>query len=118
MGQYSGDELEAAIAEHERFGEMFLQTYAEVKLTRFLMQFKEVLSIDAHVISLKGYIICNVSKQYLIRVRCHAFLFAHSDVKVHNYKYLQVDCFSFYNGLDLTWWIRSEEKQSQRIRSS
>ncbi|KAM3722372.1 Kalirin [Dirofilaria immitis] len=29
MGQYSGDELEAAIAEHERFGEIFLQTYAE-----------------------------------------------------------------------------------------
>lgn len=32
MSQYSGDELEAAIAEHEHFGEMFLQTYAEVKL--------------------------------------------------------------------------------------
>ncbi|VDM96077.1 unnamed protein product [Thelazia callipaeda] len=29
MGQYSGEELEAAIAEHERFGEVFLQTYAE-----------------------------------------------------------------------------------------
>ncbi|VDN32752.1 unnamed protein product [Gongylonema pulchrum] len=29
MGQYSGDELEAAIAEHERFGEMFSQSYAE-----------------------------------------------------------------------------------------
>lgn len=38
MGQYSGDELEAAIAEHERFGEMILQTYAEVKLIRFLMR--------------------------------------------------------------------------------
>lgn len=25
-----GEELEAAIAEHERFGEMFLQAYAEV----------------------------------------------------------------------------------------
>lgn len=45
MSQYSADELEAAIAEHERFGEMFLQTYAEVKLTKFLMLFKEKLSI-------------------------------------------------------------------------
>lgn len=46
MSQYSGDELEVAIAEHERFGEMFLQAYAEVKLSRFLIEFKEELLID------------------------------------------------------------------------
>lgn len=37
MGQYAGDELEAAIAEHEHFGEMFLQTYAEVCFQNFLV---------------------------------------------------------------------------------
>uniref|UniRef100_A0A1I7W4X0 CRAL-TRIO domain-containing protein n=1 Tax=Loa loa TaxID=7209 RepID=A0A1I7W4X0_LOALO len=48
MGQYSGDELEAAIAEHERFGEMFLQTYAEaVGDGRSLTQILKTLANDA-----------------------------------------------------------------------
>ncbi|VDO25930.1 unnamed protein product, partial [Onchocerca flexuosa] len=47
MGQYSGDELEAAITEHERFGEMFLQTYAEaIGDGRSLTQILKTLASD------------------------------------------------------------------------
>ncbi|MCP9259924.1 Kalirin [Dirofilaria immitis] len=48
MGQYSGDELEAAIAEHERFGEIFLQTYAEaIGDGRSLTQILKTVANDA-----------------------------------------------------------------------
>lgn len=36
VGNFSTEELEAAIAEHEHFNEMFLQTYAEVHVIHLL----------------------------------------------------------------------------------
>uniref|UniRef100_A0A9J2P1L7 DH domain-containing protein n=1 Tax=Ascaris lumbricoides TaxID=6252 RepID=A0A9J2P1L7_ASCLU len=47
IGQCTGDELEAAIAEHEHFGETFLQTYAEaVGEGRSLTQLLKALGGD------------------------------------------------------------------------